>query len=53
MKNLFLTLIIALSMSTSCTNPTGQTTAPETNNWKTVLAEELPLLGHQIGRAHV
>jgi len=34
-------------MSTSCTHPSGQTTAPETNNWKMVLAEELPLLGHR------
>jgi len=34
-------------MSTSCTHPSGQTTAPENNNWKTVLAEELPLLGHR------
>ena len=34
-------------MSTSCTSPAGQTTVPETNNWKTVLAEELPLLGHR------
>jgi hypothetical protein len=34
-------------MSTSCTHPSGQTTAPETNNWKKVLAEEIPLLGHR------
>lgn len=47
MKNLILTLIILFGMSTSCTNPASQTTAPETNNWKTVLAEELPLLGHR------
>ncbi|MBW8326138.1 MAG: hypothetical protein K0M50_15335 [Prolixibacteraceae bacterium] len=47
MKNLILTAIILFGMSTSCTNPAGQTTAPETNNWKTVVAEELPLLGHR------
>lgn len=47
MKNLILTAIILFGMSTSCTNPTSQTTAPETNNWKTILAEELPLLGHR------
>ena len=47
MKNLTLTAIILFGMSTSCTNPAGQTTAPETNKWKTVVAEELPLLGHR------
>ncbi|MDP3913515.1 MAG: hypothetical protein Q8R96_07250 [Bacteroidota bacterium] len=47
MKNIFLTLIIALSMSTSCTSPAGQSTPLATNSWKTVLAEELPLLGHR------
>jgi len=34
-------------MSTSCTNPSGQTTALESNNWETLLSEELPLLGHR------
>ena len=47
MKNLTLTAIILFGMSTSCTSPTGQTTPLATNNWKTVLAEELPLLGHR------
>jgi len=47
MKNLILTLIITLGMSTSCTSPSGQPTASEQKNWKTTLAEELPLLGHR------
>jgi D-ribose pyranose/furanose isomerase RbsD len=47
MKNIVLTLIIALSMSTSCTSPSGQTAVAETNDWKTILNAELPLLGHR------
>ena len=34
-------------MSTSCTSPAGQTNTSEANSWKTILAEELPLLGHR------
>lgn len=34
-------------MSTSCTSPDGQTNASVQNKWKTILAEELPLLGHR------
>jgi len=47
MKNLILTFIILFGMSTSCTSPARQTTVAEKNNWKTVLAEELPILGHR------
>lgn len=47
MKHLFLTLIIALGMSNSCTSPSGQVNTAEPKNWKSVLAEELPLLGHR------
>jgi D-ribose pyranose/furanose isomerase RbsD len=34
-------------MTTLCTSPEGQTTSLEQKNWKTTLAEELPLLGHR------
>lgn len=34
-------------MSSSCNNPTVQKTSRETSNWKSVLSEELPLLGHR------
>jgi hypothetical protein len=47
MKNLVLTLIIAIGMSTSCTSPSGQKAITETNDWKTILNSELPLLGHR------
>lgn len=47
MKNIVLTLIITIGMSSSCTSPSGQTIPSEKNNWKTTLAEELPLLGHR------
>jgi hypothetical protein len=47
MKNLILTLILAMGMSTSCTSPSGQKNVAETNDWKISLNEELPLLGHR------
>jgi len=47
MKNIVLILLIALGMSNSCINPTVKATVTETNSWKNVLAEELPLLGHR------
>lgn len=47
MSRIVLTLIIAMSMSSSCTSPAGQTNASEANSWKTILSEELPLLGHR------
>lgn len=47
MRNLILTLILILGMSTSCTRPDGHPIAPEQKNWKTTLAEELPFLGHR------
>jgi len=34
-------------MSTSCASPAGQTNASGANSWKTILSEELPLLGHR------
>ena len=34
-------------MSNSCTSPSGQINTVESKNWKTILAEELPLLGHR------
>ncbi len=34
-------------MSTSCTSPAGQTNTSDAKSWKTILAEELPLLGHR------
>ena len=47
MKNLILILTISLCMSMSCISPAGQTNTSEANSWKTILAEELPLLGHR------
>ena len=47
MKNLLLTLVITLGMSTSCKSPVEQTTTSGTNKWETILSEELPLLGHR------
>jgi len=36
-----------MGMSNSCTSPSGQVKTAEQKNWKVVLAEELPLLGHR------
>jgi len=47
MKQFILIFVIVLGLSNSCTCPSEQVKAPESKNWKSVLAEELPLLGHR------
>lgn len=47
MKKIILILAVVMGISNSCTSPSRQEKKEEPKTWKTVLAEELPLLGHR------
>lgn len=47
MKNYILSLLILIGMSTSCVNQPVPTVLVAKTNWKTILEEQLPLLGHR------